>query len=74
MQNPRLKKKMEDARLFPKYTMHELLDELDVIECFTEPGKALAVGEVLAKQEKLYRELGVKPLLATPTNQRDSVA
>ena len=69
-----LKKKMEDARLFPKYTMHELLDELDVIECFTEPGKALAVGEVLAKQEKLYRELGVKPLLATPTNQRDSVA
>jgi len=61
-----IKKKMEDAGLFSKYTMHELLDELDVIECFTEPGKAPIVGEVLKKQEQIYRELGVTPLLATP--------
>ncbi len=60
-----IKKKMEEAGLFAKYTMHELLDELDVIECFTEPGKAPIQGEVLKKQEQLYRDLGVTPLLAT---------
>ena len=61
-----IKKKMEDAGLFSKYTMHELLDELDVIECFTEPGKAPVQGEVLKKQEQIYRDLGVTPLPATP--------
>lgn len=61
-----IKRKMEEAGLFSKYTMHELLDELDVIECFSEPGKAPFQGEVLKKQEQLYRALGVTPLLATP--------
>ncbi len=61
-----IKKMMEDARLFSRYTMHELLDELDVIECFTEPGKAPIQGEVLKKQEQIYRDLGVERLLATP--------
>lgn len=61
-----IKKKMEEAKLFSKYTLHEVLDELDVIECFTEPGKAPIQGEVLKKQEQLYRDLGVKPLLAKP--------
>ena len=63
-----IKKKMEETGLFSKYTMHELLDELDVIECFTEPGKAPIQGEVLKKQEQIYRDLGVTPLLATPKN------
>ena len=61
-----IKKKREDAGLFSKYTMHELLDELDDIECFTEPGKAPVQGEVLKKQEQIYRDLGVTPLPATP--------
>lgn len=61
-----IKKKMEDAGLFSKYTMHELMDELDVIECFQEPGKAPIQGEVLKKQEQIYRALGVVPLLAAP--------
>ena len=61
-----IKNKMEEAGLFSRYTMHELLDELDVIECFKEPGKAPIQGEVLKKQEQLYRDLGVKPLLASP--------
>ena len=61
-----IKNKMEEAGLFSRYTMHELLDELDVIECFTEPGKAPIQGEVLKKQEQLYIDLGVKPLLASP--------
>ena len=59
-----INKKMTDGHLYSKYTMHELLDELDVIECYLEPGKAPAQGEVLIKQEQLYRNLGVKPLLA----------
>lgn len=67
-----IKKKMETAGLFSRYTMHELLDELDVIECFTEPGKSLIQGEVLMKQEQLYRELGVRPLLANPEASVDS--
>ena len=61
-----IKNKMEEAGLFSRYTMHELLDELDVIECFTEPGKAPIQGEVLKKQEQIYRDLGVTPLMATP--------
>ena len=46
------------------HTMRSLLDELDVIECFEVPGNALAVGEVLKKQEELYKSLGVEPLPA----------
>lgn len=59
-----INKKMEYGHLYSKYTMHELFDELDVIECFFEPGKAPMQGEVLTKQEQLYRYLGVIPLLA----------
>ena len=65
-----IKNKMEEAGLFSRYTMHELLDELDVIECFTEPGKSPIQGEVLKKQEQLYRDLGVTPLLASPQIQQ----
>ena len=54
-----LKKKMSDERLFERYTMQELLDELDVIEVFEYPGNALKVGEVTKKQENLYKSLGV---------------
>ncbi|MCI7404174.1 MAG: hypothetical protein MSS85_08850, partial [Pyramidobacter sp.] len=57
---------MEENGLYADYTMHELLDELDVIECFTEPGKAPIPGEVLMKQEEIYRVMGVIPLLAKP--------
>jgi len=34
-----LKKKMQDKNLFKKYTMLELLDEFDIIECFEYPGR-----------------------------------
>ena len=59
-----IQKKMEEKGLFATYTLHELLDELDVIECFMEPGKAPIQGEVLKKQEQMYRDLEVTPLLA----------
>jgi len=60
-----IQKKMEEKGLFATYTLHELLDELDVIECFMEPGKAPIHGEVLKKQEQIYRDLDVTPLLAS---------
>lgn len=65
-----IKKQMEEEDLFSKYTMHELLDELDVIECFQHPGGILIPGEVLTKQEELYRKLGVTPLPASPSCKR----
>ena len=59
-----IQKKMGEKGLFATYTLHELLDELDVIECFMEPGRSPIQGEVLKKQEQIYRDLEVTPLLA----------
>lgn len=59
-----IKDRMQKEGLFSKYTIQGLLDELDVIECFTEPGKAPVAGEVLQKQEDLYRAMDVTPLYA----------
>ena len=52
---------MSEKELYKNYTMQELLDELDVIEAFGNPGSALRVGEVTKKQENLYNTLGVMP-------------
>lgn len=43
--------------------MHELFDELDVIEGNLKIGRPPVQGKVLMNQEQLYRNLGVKPLL-----------
>ena len=59
-----IQKRMEEKGLFSTYTMHELFDELDVIECLIEPGKAPIQGEILKKQEQIYRDMQVAPLLA----------
>lgn len=64
-----IKKKMEEQGLFKKYTLQGLLDELDVIECFTEPGKSPIQGEVLKKQEEIYVKLEVTPLWAKPDSK-----
>jgi transposase len=54
-----LKKKMQDGNLFKKYTMHELLDEVDIIECFEYPGYEMRVGEATKKQIELYGLMGI---------------
>lgn len=41
-----LKKQMETADLFGTFTLQGVLDELDVIEAFKEPGFRLRLGEV----------------------------
>jgi len=56
-----IKKKMQDKNLFKKYTMHELLDEFDVIECFAQPGRDLRVGEVTKRQIELYEAMEIAP-------------
>ena len=39
--------------------MHQLLDKLDVIERFENPGYSLRAGEILNKQMELYNALEV---------------
>jgi transposase len=56
-----LKKQMQDKDLFRTYTLPGMLDKLDVIECFKQPGKSLRMGEILDKQVQLYHDLGVAP-------------
>jgi transposase len=56
-----IKKQMSEQCLYKKYTMQELLDELDIIECFEQPGNSIRIGEMTKKQEELYYKLGVKP-------------
>jgi len=56
-----IKKQMQEQNLFKDYTLQGILDKLDVIECFENPGHALRIGELLEKQKDLYVKLGVAP-------------
>jgi len=56
-----IKKKMQDADLFKKYTLQGLLDEFDVIECFDQKGKDKRWGEMTKKQLELFSLMGVQP-------------
>ena len=58
-----IKKRMELSGLFKDYTIQNLLDKLDLIECFESPGHRLRVGEILEKQKQLYALLGYTPPL-----------
>lgn len=52
-------KKMQENNLFKDHTLHEVLDEFDIIECFEVPGQQLQVGETTKRQMDLYAKLGV---------------
>ena len=52
-------KRMQENKLFKDYTLQEILDELDVIECFEVPGQQRQVGEITKRQMDLYAKLGV---------------
>jgi len=56
-----IKKQMQDMQLFKELTMHDLMDELDLVECFEIPGQHLQVGEITKKQMALYKKMGVEP-------------
>jgi hypothetical protein len=50
---------LKNQVLYKIYTLQGVLDKLDVIECFENPGKELRFGELLEKQKELYIDLGV---------------
>lgn len=52
-------KMMDEQNLYKDYTLHELLDELDVIECFGHPSRRLQIGEITKKQVELFKKLDV---------------
>lgn len=54
-----IKKQMQTQNMFKTYTVQEVLDELDVIECFEQPGYERRIGEVTKKQASLFESLGV---------------
>jgi len=54
-----INKGMNEQGLYKHYTLHELLDDLDVIECFEQPGHSASVGEITQKQKDLYAAFGV---------------
>lgn len=58
-----IKKAMNDHDLFKNYTMQEVLDDLDIIERFEQPGRKHRVGEITKKQANLFKCLGI----AVPT-------
>lgn len=55
-----IKKKMSDKDLYKNYTMQEIFDEFDIIECFEQPGCELRVGEVVKRQNQLYDALEIQ--------------
>ena len=54
-----IKKQMDENGLFKDYTMQSLLDELDTIEYYQQPGKAHHLSEVTEKQRRLYELMNV---------------
>ena len=56
-----IKRQMSEKNLFRHFTIQGLLDEIDLVECYTEPGKSLTVGEVLQKQRQLFKDMDVLP-------------
>ena len=56
-----IKKRMQDQDLFRNYTIHGLLDELDVVECYHYPGSTVQYSEITQRQRELYEKLGVAP-------------
>lgn len=56
-----INKKMSEKNLFKQICLQGLLDEVDLIECYTQPGKSLTVGEILHKQRQLFKDMDVIP-------------
>ena len=54
-----IKKQMDEHGLFSAYTIQSLLDELDVIEYYQQPGKAHHLSEITQKQRDLYEMMNV---------------
>lgn len=56
-----INKTMQSKELYKKYTMPELLPELELRQSFSEPGRAPIIGEVLKKQRLIYEAMDILP-------------
>ena len=56
-----LHKAMLNAHLYTKYTMHELLDDLEAIERFDRQGYTPQLGEITDKQMGIFEQLNFDP-------------
>ncbi len=54
-----IKKQMDGHGLFNNYTIQSLLDEIDVIEYYQQPGKTHHLSEITEKQKNLYKMMNV---------------
>ncbi len=54
-----IRKVEKNYGLFSRYTIQSLLDELDTIEYYQQPGKAHHLYEITAKQCELYEFMGL---------------
>lgn len=54
-----IKKQMDVNKLFSKYTIQSLLDELDIIEYYQKPDKKHYLSEITEKQRKIYKAMDV---------------
>lgn len=52
---------MQKSDLYKKYTMHELLDEIEIIERYDRPGSKTQVSEITTKQKDIFCAFGVQP-------------
>jgi len=55
-----IKKQMDGNGLFRSYTMQSLLDELDIIEYYQQPGKAHHLSEMTKRQREFYEYMDVE--------------
>lgn len=46
--------------MYKKYTLQQLFDKLNVIECFEETGHSFRIGEILKKQVEKHETLRVE--------------
>jgi transposase len=54
-------KVMKQEQLYKNWTMQELFDELDTIECFEQNGKRAHYSEVTTKQKTIYSSFNLTP-------------
>jgi transposase len=57
-----LRRRMSTANLYGQYTLHELLDELDIIERYECENHRPRVLAITKKQRDIYKAVGVEPL------------
>lgn len=55
-----VKTRMQETKLFDKWTLQGLLDELDTIELLEAPGYGRSLGEITQKQKDIYAALGIR--------------